>query len=61
MYLDLPDLALYYALEAYLGGQLPFSLQFKLQALAEVRIVTKWSWTFLLGILSFEYSVLNME
>lgn len=61
MYLDLPNLALYYVLEAYLGGQLPFSLQSKLQALAEVRIVTKWSWTFLLGILNFEYSVLNIE
>ena len=37
MYLDLPSFAFYLCvLEAYLGGQLPFSLQSKLQAFAEV-------------------------
>lgn len=37
--------------EAYSGGQLPASLQSKLQALSAVWTETKLSWTFLLGIL----------
>lgn len=61
MHLDLPNFALYCVPEACLGEQLPFSLQSKLQALAEVSIVTEWSWTFLLGMLNCDCSVLNIE